>query len=630
MFLRIFLIMVLFPFLVYGKVNPVCQRAYAQAKNDQYTKALKTLSQEKCPLLKTYIKWLELRYPKNKASLKEHYDFLIRYPTWPFLYEIQRNMEERKRRDMSSEKLLDFLKKSPPKTQDGIALYATLLREKGHANQAQQIIRAFWISTPLTVKQAERFIKAHHKDLRIEDHKARLDFLLWHEHKDGAQALLKYVTGTTLYIAQARLALQSNHETKFQELQKKIPNRFKNNEGLLYDLVKWYRRHHEEKALAIYKKARPYIKTHQELWVHQKHIIIRDAMRAKNYREAYEVVSNHEFKSGAAFVEAEWLAGFIAIRFLNDPHKADKHFKKLLKSAKKSCSLSQAAYWGAVTAKKLNDSSLRTARLKQGCALPMTYYGQRCCEALGVQNYLVLKETASLSKNAQKEIAHHPFTPIVRMLSEMRDGVAAYYFLYLMLVRSKTTDQKIAVLELANTHCPERVIELVHLFEESHPLMVKFAYPLLKKVTWRSGIDKAFILAIIRKESYFYPKAISWVGAMGLMQIMPQTGRDIAKDLKVSHFKPSQLLNRSLNISFGQYYVQELLKRFQDNKILTLAAYNAGHGNIERKWMKKYGDPRDKDMDAPTWIELIPFTQTRFYVKKVLANYKIYKKRIGN
>ena len=156
--------------------------------------------------------------------------------------------------------------------------------------------------------------------------------------------------------------------------------------------------------------------------------------------------------------------------------------------------------------------------------------------------------------------------------------------------------------------------------------MINMAYPILEKADWRKGLDKALVHAVIRKESGFDPKVTSNRGAIGLIQIMPNTGKEIAEKLKIKNFKPKQLYHGPTNLKIGQKYLEQMLALFDNKSIpMSLAAYNAGYGNVQLKWVPKFGDPRTKDVDTKTWIELIPFGETRFYIRKVTASWKIYQ-----
>ena len=130
--------------------------------------------------------------------------------------------------------------------------------------------------------------------------------------------------------------------------------------------------------------------------------------------------------------------------------------------------------------------------------------------------------------------------------------------------------------------------------------------------------------AVIRHESGFNSFAVGATNDYGLMQLLPETAKRVAKILNIPVTKKDLTTKPKLNITLGNAYINGLLDRYQNNQPLALSAYNAGEGNAD-KWINRYGDPRKKSVDTVTWIELIPYTGTRMYVKKVIANYNIYR-----
>ncbi len=134
----------------------------------------------------------------------------------------------------------------------------------------------------------------------------------------------------------------------------------------------------------------------------------------------------------------------------------------------------------------------------------------------------------------------------------------------------------------------------------------------------RSSVDPYLVLAVMRQESVFDPEALSRSGAVGLMQIMPFTGRAIAQKLGES-FSADSLLNPATNIRYGSFYLRQLLNQFKGNTVLALASYNGGPPKAA-EW---YAKNKRKTFDL--FIEDIGYTETRGYVKKVLANYWTYR-----
>ena len=112
------------------------------------------------------------------------------------------------------------------------------------------------------------------------------------------------------------------------------------------------------------------------------------------------------------------------------------------------------------------------------------------------------------------------------------------------------------------------------------------------------------------------------------MQLMPYTAKRVAQSINEKYYRKALMTNPQYNILLGTIYIKGLIKRFGGSIPLALAGYNAGPGRV-KIWLKRYGDPRKNQIDYVDWIESIPISETRNYVKKVISNYRVYKKKMG-
>jgi soluble lytic murein transglycosylase len=159
-------------------------------------------------------------------------------------------------------------------------------------------------------------------------------------------------------------------------------------------------------------------------------------------------------------------------------------------------------------------------------------------------------------------------------------------------------------------------------------MVQRFPMPHKQAVLERSraiGIDPAYVYGLIRQESRFIVDARSGVGAAGLMQVMPKTAKWTAKKIGLAGFKPQQLNDRDTNIAIGTGYLKLVLDDFSGSMPMAAAAYNAGPSR-PRNWRGQTGAPM---IEAAIWAENVPFSETRDYVKKVLANTTIYAAMIS-
>ncbi|MGZ8224372.1 MAG: transglycosylase SLT domain-containing protein, partial [Methylobacter sp.] len=156
-------------------------------------------------------------------------------------------------------------------------------------------------------------------------------------------------------------------------------------------------------------------------------------------------------------------------------------------------------------------------------------------------------------------------------------------------------------------------------------LALRFPLNYLSQVqnnAYRQNLDPAIVFGLMRQESMLDKNAHSPVGAKGLMQLMPKTGKQIARDLNEQWQSENSLFNPDINIKYGSYYYRQLLNRFNGHFALATAAYNAGPGRVVN-WL-----PVDKSVPADIWVETIPFRETRKYVTSVLSYAMIYQQRL--
>nr|WP_232372385.1 lytic transglycosylase domain-containing protein [Acuticoccus mangrovi] len=142
------------------------------------------------------------------------------------------------------------------------------------------------------------------------------------------------------------------------------------------------------------------------------------------------------------------------------------------------------------------------------------------------------------------------------------------------------------------------------------------------------GLDRALVYAIARQESLFNSGAVSPAGALGLMQVMPQTAAAMARELGISHSTGRLTSDPAHNATIGAAYLAKRLGQFDGSYILTFAAYNAGAGRVS-EWIDRFGDPRDPRVDPVTWVEEIPYPETRNYVQRVMENVQVYREGLG-
>lgn len=221
----------------------------------------------------------------------------------------------------------------------------------------------------------------------------------------------------------------------------------------------------------------------------------------------------------------------------------------------------------------------------------------------------------------------------VRFIPGIKRAIALYELNRIVQARrewqtvfsKQDTDTKEALAILAGRlEWSDRAIMSLAQIKQWHDLQLRF--PLVHdeyfdKAAQQNKINKHWIYGIARQESAFMHDARSPVGATGLMQLMPSTAKSVSRRMRIK-YSSRKLIDPSYNIKLGSHYLQYLLKRYDGNRVLATAAYNAGPGNVKR-WLKRFRG------DVDVWIEQIPYKETREYVQRVLTYSTIYSYRLG-
>ncbi len=250
------------------------------------------------------------------------------------------------------------------------------------------------------------------------------------------------------------------------------------------------------------------------------------------------------------------------------------------------------------------------------------YYGQLAQEELGpvAQAPLINVKTGG---EVLAEVSRHPGIARAVALYELglrQDATQEWNW----AVREFSDPQLLAAAELARRmEWYDRAINTAERTRDLHDFELRFIAPyreLAQKAARENDIDEAWVFGLMRQESRFISHAHSRVGASGLMQIMPATGRWIAQRLGIKGFQTKDMQDPARNIQFGAYYLRHVQDSLDGSPVLATAAYNAGPGRAQR-WRDS------REMEAAVYIESIPFAETRDYVKKVMSNAMYYAGR---
>ena len=363
-------------------------------------------------------------------------------------------------------------------------------------------------------------------------------------------------------------------------------------------------------------------------WWKERAIMARALIYKNKYETAYKIASKHSLDKGPKFAEAEWMSGWIALSFLDDPILAIDHFNNFYQSVSYPISLSRGAYWLGRSYEKIGDKDQSKQWYNEATKYLSTYYGQLAFLKTKPNETFELDEQAIVPEKYRKYFYKKELVRIVHLLDELNKDKYTKHILRHLANDNIENGSEILAAELStNISRYDFAIQISKIASYQKRFHNDFNYPVIstpKYVNGRKIPDTAFILSLIRQESEFDMRANSHVGAQGLMQLMPYTAKLVAKQAKLPYSKSRLTSDPEYNINLGSHYIAGLILQYDGAYPFATAAYNAGPKRV-KYWKKINKDPQKKQIDFVDWIELIKFKETRNYVQRVMENYNVYR-----
>jgi len=603
------------------------RRAFQAAKEGAWTLARELAKDSGDPMVMKTIAWANMARPATNAPFTAIAAFIRDNPDWPQQDDLQRNAEGAIPADLTDRGIIDWFQQFPPLTFDGTRRYAQALIQQGQEDKAKAEIRRRWIEGPVPTNEQQAFLKDYKKYLTQADHRERLDRLIWGEHYDAARLMLRLVDADHAALAEARMALAEKSPGVDSAL-KRVPATLANNPGLTFERVRWRRRNDQEQEAAQLLATVSGRDSRQDEWWNERQVLARKMLSDGNIKLAYKLVSNHGHQSGQNFASAEWLSGWLALRYLNDPTTALSRFKNMMKSVSTPISQSRAAYWAGRAAQTAGQKEESIRNFQKAAQFDSSFYGQLAITKLSEKAFLTLhNDGRKPDDNSGEQIIGTALYQAANRLVEI-GGPALYYANYFIIrLRNDATGGRgfdvLGRLALKSGQ-PGEAVKIGKAALNDNFMLPDIAYPAHQPMP--AAPEAALIHGIIRQESLFNPIVRSPVGALGLMQLMPDTARAMAKNQGLRHSTEMLTRQPDYNIHLGSAYLQHLISQYDGSYILAIAAYNAGPSRVNR-WIGDFGDPRQNNIDPIDWIERIPFTETRNYVHRVLEALQIYRAR---
>ena len=609
----------------------LAKKAISEMQKSKWAVALKIAKKANDKSIYNFIQWSHLLTTGNQASFYDYKIFIDQNGTYPRINRLKYLAEHKlSTAKISPRKIINWFGDNEPLSGYGKMILGESYVLNKDLSKGKKLIKGGWITAQLSKNELKYFRKKFKKYLNEDDYIKRADYLAWNNKYWDLKRLTKYLPKDYELLYTARQILMSKGYGVDRAI-KNVPNKFKDNAGLNYDRLKWRRKKgrvdSSVEILLKIKNDKDYL-VMPEKWWKEREIISRALIYKKKYEIAYKISSKHGMASGSDFAAAEWLSGWIALSFLNDPILAKDHFKNFYENVNYPISTSRGAFWLGKTYEKMGDLEQSKKWYLVASKYLTTYYGQLAFLKLNPNNKFELNQDMEVDNKYRYIFFKKELVKITYLLDELKKDKYTKYILRHLANDNIGRGSEILAAELAtDIERYDFAIQLSKLASYQKRFHNKYNYPIIstpKKINGRKIPESAFILSIIRQESEFDLSANSHAGAKGLMQLMPYTAKLVSKQAKLPYSKSRLTTDPEYNINLGSHYIAGLILQYDGAYPFAVAAYNAGPNRV-KYWKKINKNPQKKQIDFIDWVELIKFRETRNYVQRVLENYNVYR-----
>ena len=600
-------------------------RAMAAVRADRWEDAV-TEAKKVGPEAQSFVEWRRLR--AGVGAFGDYIIFTATHQDWPGMPLLQKRGEPSIPKGADPARVVAYFKFHEPQTGIGALRLAEAYKALGQEGDREIQLVLAWRTFSLSAELHDAYL-ANAGRLLESHHRARMDMLLWRGLTSEAERMMPLMSADWQKLARARIALRKR-ANGVDALVEAVPNALSTDPGLVYERFLWRAR----KGLTAGALELILIQSESaeglgeaDHWAKRRRSMARAEMRAGRHKTAYRLAANHGLVDGSDFADLEWLSGYLSLRFLNNPEAALDHFQRFRSAVFTPISLGRAGYWQGRALEAMGDAQGAKLAYAKGAEFQTSFYGLLAAERAGLPmletmtgkedfppwqsaSFLtssVLKTALVLFQAGERSLAERFMVHLGESLSREELGQLGDMALAL-------GDPHIAVMIGKQAARQGHTIERA--YYALHPLGLA-----------EIPVDAELALSIARRESEFDPVVVSGAGARGLMQVMPGTARDVAKELDLAYSRDKLTSDPDYNVRLGTAFLAGLEKRYGKNRVLVSAAYNAGPGRADR-WMDERGDPRSGRIDVVDWIEHIPFRETRNYVMRVMESLPVYRAQL--
>ena len=582
--------------------------------------------------------WRRLRQSDGYA-FADYARFVTANPGWPGESGIRRNAEKQMRPGENANTVLAFYRSDEPQSGNGWARLAEAYQATGRSAEALAAARGAWISSDLSQYDEQLLFSRFSSQFTAADHDKRVDALLFSKRASDAYRMLRWTSPGRRAAMSARIALQSRSADAEQRYQAVI-GQVTTDAGLMMDRAR-YLRDSGYTLAARQLFARPHNFTHKpadvDRFLDMMVLLSKEAASDRQWQLAYDIARQVDdtFGSGVdislkdygirdKYTTLTWTAGSVALERMNRGRDAIAMFDKYAGAGRSLQVKTKGWYWAGRASSQSGDALRGRSYFERAAATPELFYGQLALERLG-RIVPAPSGTPSVAvTSAQRQAFNQKrLVRAVRLLGQQRLYNEQSLFVRALSENLDSDPERVLAVELGTQIWrPDLAVWTARSARNAgNAFYYKATYP-THASNVPSGRGWSLVHGITRQESSFDRSAVSHAGARGMMQLMPGTAREQAGKMGVGYDYGRLTTDSSYNVMLGSAYFQRLVRMWDGNYPLAVASYNAGAGNV-RKWVRSYGDPRG-NVDIVSWIEKIPFEETRGYVQRVLENSVVY------
>ncbi len=614
---------------------PAVKQAMELVRRRKTSEATQIEKTVRDPMLKKLIEWAILRSEESGAGFDRYAAFIRDNPAWPTLALLRRRAEGtlwQEKRDPAT--VRRFLDGKPTSALGRLALARVLLGE-GDRGRAEQEVRETWRSEELSARLEAEILAAFPDFLTPVDHQTRMDRRLGAKDFITAMRAAVRLGGSYAAIVKACVAV-AGKDKKARALLDKVPGDLHQDLGYVLCRIQWLLDNDgiaEAARLMVEAPRESMARQDTDQWWRERRVLARKLLDLGDARTAYDIVRDAALPADEYYrAEAHFTAGWIALRFLNDPTTAIAHFDHVDDGSSNPVVLARAGYWRGRAAQAAGRVEEARANYAAAARYSTAYYGQLARAKLGLGD-AALDQPPPRGPAERANIAALEVVRAAELLYWIGERNLAIRFVAALAERSDDVTTLAALAEVTVDHEDPQATLLIGKVALARGLDLApyafhtFGLPVYKAIG--PEVDPSIVYAVMRTESGFDPRDVSPANAVGLMQVTPEAGRDTARRFGLPYDWTRLICDSVYNTQMGAAELAGLLRDYRGSFLLTFAGYNAGRGRVE-KWIAQYGDPRHPHVDPVDWVERIPFAETRNYVERVMENLRVYRARFAN